>query len=334
MTTVQSHSSADSARVRVQFDGVLFFPVTSFDAEGRVAEDVLFSHVAGGVEHRAGGVFIACGTGEFHSLGPDDYEATVRVGVKATAGRVPVFAGIGGSIGQARQLIEIAERAGVDGFLILPPYLIRGTQDGIARYFEELAAHTSLPVIAYHRGQASLTVPVVERLCAIPNLAGIKDGVGDVALAQQFVAVARQMGRTDIQFFNGLLTAEASQAAYKAIGVPLYSSAAFAMAPDIANSFYRAYREDDLDTQRQLLDGFYTPFIALRDSTPGFAVSLVKAGLRLAGFEVGGVRPPLSDPTEVQLEELAAILAQGRKLVGDGVADSVPRSPTGDGVQS
>lgn len=49
---------------------------------------------------------------------------------------------------------------------------------------------------------------------AVPNLAGIKDGIRDVPLAHQFVAVARRMGRTDIQFFKGLLTAEASQAAY------------------------------------------------------------------------------------------------------------------------
>lgn len=305
-----------SARVpHLTFTGVLFFPVTPFDESGAVAEDVLRAHVANGVEHGAGGVFIACGTGEFHALGLEEYETTVRVGVEAAAGRVPVLAGIGGPIGQARQMIAIAERLGVDGFLLLPPYLVKGPQDGLARYIEDLAANTTLPVIAYHRGQAALTLNVVERLCALPNLAGIKDGVGDVALMQQFVAATRRLGRTDLQFFNGLLTAEASQRSYRAIGVPLYSSAVFAMAPEIANAFYRAYSADDLDEQTRLLDEFYTPLIQLRDTTPGFGVSLIKAGLRVSGVDVGSVRPPLSDPTPEQHETLARLLAHGRAAV-------------------
>lgn len=88
-----------------------------------------------------------------------------------------------------------------------------------------------------------------------------------------------------------------------------------------------------MDPQRQLLDGFYTPLVALRDSTPGFAVSLVKSELRLAGFDVGGVRPPLSDPTEGQLEDLAAILTTGRKLIGDGAADDMVGSSGRHGIR-
>ncbi len=299
------------------FDGVLFFPVTPFDAEEQVDVHLLREHVERGVDRGAGGVFIACGTGEFHTLGAEEYRAVVGAGVAAAAGRVPVLAGVGGPIGQAREQVRAARELGVDGLLLLPPYLVGGPEDGVARYFEDLAGRSELPVIVYHRGQAQLTVAMLERLCALPTLAGVKDGVGDVALAQQLVAAARRCGRADLQFFNGLLTAEASQAAYRAIGIELYSSAAFAMAPDIANAFYRAYRDGDQETQDRLQDGFYTPLTRLRDSTPGFAVSLIKAGLRLSGVEVGGVRPPLSDPTPAQLDQLAEILAAGRALVAD-----------------
>jgi 5-dehydro-4-deoxyglucarate dehydratase len=87
------------------------------------------------------------------------------------------------------------------------------------------------------------------------------------------------------------------------------------MAPDVANAFYRAYREDDLDLQRRLQDAFYTPLTVLRDSTPGYAISLIKAGLRLSGVPVGGVRPPLSDPSPEHLARLEEILAAGRSAV-------------------
>ena len=297
------------------FDGVLFFPVTPFDDNETVNEQVLYSHVANGVAKGAGAVFVACGTGEFHALSLDEYETVVRVGVEATNHHVPVLAGVGGSIGQAREMVAIAERLGVDGFLVLPPYLVQGPQDGVARYVEEIAASTTLPLIAYHRGLGALTLPIVEQLCALPNLAGVKDGVGDIALMQQFVSAARRLGRTDLQFFNGLLTAEASQAAYTAIGVHHYSSSVFAMAPDIAIAFYTAHRAGDLPTQSILLDEFYTPLIGLRNTTPGFGVSLIKAGLNVSGVKVGSVRAPLSDPNSIQVAELSRLLARGRQLV-------------------
>jgi 5-dehydro-4-deoxyglucarate dehydratase len=296
-------------------DGVLFFPVTAFDAAGRLDLDTTRAHVASGVDAGPGGVFAACGTGEFHALALDEFAAVVRASVEATAGRVPVVAGAGGAIGHAIACARAAAEAGADGLLLLPPYLVQGPQAGLVRYVEAVLAETELPVIVYHRGAATLTAATAERLLELPGVAGIKDGVGDIAVAQQIVLAGQRTGRSDLRFFNGLLTAELSQAAYRAIGMPLYSSAVFAMAPDIATAFYRAYRADDAEAQRRLLDGFYRPLVALRDETPGFAVSLIKAGLRLAGVPVGSVRPPLVDPSPDQERRLADILAAGRALI-------------------
>lgn len=306
---------ADARSALRQLSGVLFFPVTPFDESDRIAEEPLADHVAAGVAAGTGGVFIACGTGEFHALNLSEYERTVRVGVTATERRVPVIAGVGGPLGQARVCIDAAQAAGVDGLLVMPPYLVEGPQEGVARYIEAIAAHTGLPLIAYHRGIARFTLATVERLLALPTLAGIKDGVGDVALAQQFVHLARAMGRDDVRFFNGLLTAEASQAAYTAIGVPLYSSAVFAMAPGVALAFHRAHVANDADRQRELLDRFFTPLVRLRDTTPGFGVALIKAGVRLGGIPAGPVRPPLVDPDPVQSRILQDLLQVGQELV-------------------
>ncbi len=68
----------------------------------------------------------------------------------------------------------------------------------------------------------------------------------------------------------------------------------------------------DEERRHALLEGFYAPLVRLRDQTPGFGVSLIKAGLRLAGLPVGPVRPPLVDPSEEQLLELKSILAKPR----------------------
>jgi 5-dehydro-4-deoxyglucarate dehydratase len=88
------------------------------------------------------------------------------------------------------------------------------------------------------------------------------------------------------------------------------------MAPEIATAFRTALESGDVAARTRLLDGFYGPLVRLRDETPGFAVSLIKAGLRLGGRAVGPVRPPLTDPTAEQERRLAELLEAGRALVG------------------
>jgi 5-dehydro-4-deoxyglucarate dehydratase len=295
---------------------VLYFPVTPFDGRGAVDPDVLDAHLATSLGHGPGAVFIACGTGEFHALSLVEYELVVSRGVAASARSVPVVAGTGGPLGHALECARAAERLGADSLLVMPPYLVTGPQQGLVAYVEAIAVATALPLIVYHRGNAQLSVASVEALAANPRVAGFKDGVGDVALAQEFVLAAGRSGRTDLQFFNGLLTAEMSQRAYRAIGVPLYSSAVFAMAPTIATAWFDAYTAGDEARLDALLDGFYSPLVRLRDTTPGYAVALIKAGLELAGVRVGGVRPPLVDPPTEHRERLALILERGRALAG------------------
>ncbi len=299
----------------MDFHGILFFPVTPFTADDDVDHDLLAAHVAAGVEADAGGVFPACGTGEFHALSAAEAAVVTRTAVATVAGRVPVIAGAGGPLGHAVEVARAAADAGADGLLVLPPYLVGGTQEGLAAYVERIAAASDLPVIIYHRGTAQYSVETVRRLAGNPRVVGFKDGTGDIGATQLIVRAVAEEGRDDFAFFNGLLTAELTQGAYRGIGVPLYSSAAFAMAPDIANAYYRAYSTGDEDARLALLDTFYRPLVALRDEAPGFGVSLIKAGLRLAGLAVGPVRAPLVDPTPAQEARLAEIIAAGRALL-------------------
>jgi 5-dehydro-4-deoxyglucarate dehydratase len=306
----------------LRFDGVLFFPVTPFDTHDRIDEDVLEAHIGSGVDQGAGGVFVACGTGEFHALDEEEVLQAARVAVRAVGGRVPVFMGTGGSLAVARRLARLAEGAGVDGLLLLPPYLVGGPPRGLGDWVEAVLSTSRLPVVLYNRGSAVFPPELVARLAGNPRVVGFKDGIGDLATMQRVVNAVTPI-RSDFLFFNGLLTAELSQGAYRGIGVPLYSSAAFAMASTIANAHYRAYIAGDEERRLRILAEFYEPFVALRDETAGFGVSLIKAGLRLRGVPVGSVRPPLVDPSPEQLERLAALLEAGDALARELDADVV-----------
>ncbi|KNC18802.1 5-dehydro-4-deoxyglucarate dehydratase [Arthrobacter sp. RIT-PI-e] len=299
----------------MNFDGVLFFPVTPSTSRDTVDLDALKEHVAARPPCGRGGVSPACGTGEFHALSIEEVRAVVGATVEVVDGAVPVVAGAGGPLGHALAATRAAEEAGADALLVLPPYLVNGPMDGLIAYVEAVAAASSLPVVVYHRANARFSAAAMKHLAANPKVIGFKDGVGDVGLAQEIVSAVGESGREDFLFFNGLLTAELTQGAYRGLGIPLYSSAAFAMAPDVANAYYSAYTTGDEERRSELLREFYGPLVRLRDQTPGFGVSLIKAGLALDGFAYGSVRPPLTDPTEDQLVELKRILEAGRALV-------------------
>ncbi|GAA3215194.1 5-dehydro-4-deoxyglucarate dehydratase [Nonomuraea helvata] len=300
----------------MRLDGVLFFPVTPFDADGDLAEPALARHVAEGVAAGAGGVFTACGTGEFNALDLDEYTRVVAVSVASAAGRLPVFSGAGGPLPAARAIARAAAAQGADGLLLMPPYLVSGPPAGLVRYVREVAASVDLPVVIYQRGTARFSPSAVAELAELPNVVGFKDGLGDFDLLQRIILTVRRSTRKDFTFFNGLPTAELTVPAYRGLGVSLYSSAVFAFAPEIALAFYKAITGGDEVLTQRLLTEFYLPLVELRDLVPGYAVSLVKAGVRMRGLEVGGVRAPLVDPAPEHLECLERIIAKGLEIAG------------------
>ncbi|WP_407077228.1 5-dehydro-4-deoxyglucarate dehydratase [Streptomyces coeruleorubidus] len=292
--------------------GVLSFPLTSFRDDGTLDPDGFRAYVADRLATSPGAVFPACGTGEFFSLDEDEYRQVVTITVEEAAGRVPVVAGAGYGWAQAVRFARIAEDAGADALLVLPHYLVAAPQDGLVAQLEQITARTRLPLIAYQRGQVAFTAESLRRIAALPGVIGLKDGHSDLDRLQRLTLAAPE----DFLFFNGAATAEIQARAYAAVGVPAYSSAVHAFAPEISDAFFTALRDGDHGTVDKLLRGFYVPLVELRDRVPGYAVSLVKAAARLRGHPVGPVRAPLTDPSPADVAALTALLEAGLDLVG------------------
>ena len=240
-----------------------------------------------------------------------------------------MFAGAGGPVRTARRFTDLAMGAGADGVLLLPPYLTEAAGPGLVAYVRQ-ATREDLPVIVYNRANARFDEASAVAVARLPQVIGFKDGAGDLDLMIRIVRAVRttRAGRRgagrgsehSFLFFNGMPTAEVTQRAYRAIGVPLYSSAAFAFAPQVALAYYDALEQDDQATLDALERAFYHPLARLRAKGTGYAVSLIKAGVELAGYPTGGVRPPLTEVTREHREELARILAAGLAALPAAVA--------------
>jgi 5-dehydro-4-deoxyglucarate dehydratase len=281
--------------------GLLSFPVTDFDGQGEFEPKGYRARLEWLMPYGASALFAAGGTGELFSLAPDEYPTVIKTAVETCKGKVPIIAGVGFGTRQAIAYAKEAEKAGAAGLLVLPHYLVEADSEGISRHVAAICRAVKIGVIVYNRGICRLGPDILEKLAGqCPNLIGFKDGIGDLEL---MVSVRRRMGDR-FAYLGGLPTAEFFAAPYKAMGVPVYSSAVFNFVPKMAMEFYQAVSHDDAVTVNRLLDNFFMPYAAIRNKRPGYAVSIIKAGADLVGKSAGGVRTPLID---CNAEERAAL---------------------------
>ena len=286
--------------------GLLSFPVTHFTEAYAFDEAPYREHLDWLLQHKPAGLFAAGGTGEFFSLNLQEFSAVVAAAVQQTNHRVPVVAGCGYGTAIAKQFAQAAESAGADGILLLPPYLVNAEPAGIMAHVEAVCASTSLGVIFYNRDNAIINEVTLERLCErCPNLVGFKDGYGDIELMTRIYA---RMGDR-LTYIGGLPTAETFALPYLEMGVTTYSSAIFNFLPQFAQDFYAAVRRrDHAEVFKQLRD-FVLPYIDIRNRHKGYAVSIVKAGMRAIGRPAGPVRTPLTDLDQNELDALTSLIA-------------------------
>ncbi|WP_406384420.1 5-dehydro-4-deoxyglucarate dehydratase [Streptomyces sp. NBC_00117] len=286
--------------------GLLSFPVTHFTADELSFDESAYrDSITRLAEYEVGGLFVAGGTGEFFSLTGAEVERVVTAAVQSAPEGTPVLAPAGYGTRTAVEYAQAAERAGADGILLFPPYLTEAGQEGLADHVEAVCRATSLGVIVYSRANAVYTAPTLARIAdRCPNLIGYKDGVGDI---DTMTRIYTRLGER-LTYIGGLPTAEMFALPYLELGVTTYSSAIFNFLPEFALEFYAAVRERRHDSVIKLLDDFVLPYTEIRNRRPGYAVSIVKAGMTAVGHGAGAVRPPLTDLTQDELAELAALI--------------------------
>ena len=290
--------------------GLLSFPVTPFNADFSFNEERYRSNIDWLCGHDVAGLFAAGGTGEFFSLTPSEVETVVRAAVSEAKGRLPVIAGAGYGTAIAKEMAVAAERAGAAGILLLPPYLVFSEQAGLMAHVEAVCKATKIGVIVYNRDNAILTDESVARLAErCPNLVGYKDGIGDIELMTR---VQSRLGDR-LTYIGGLPTAETYALPYLEMGVTTYSSAVFNFVPEFATRFYAAVRARDRETVAAELKAFILPLLAIRNRKKGYAVSIIKAGMKVIGRDSGPVRPPLTDLDANELAELTDLVASLQK---------------------
>jgi len=171
-------------------DGALDLP-----AFGRVIDYQL----AGGTQ----ALVVAGSTGEAHMLEHDEFDRLLAYAVERVAGRVPVIAGTG-EAGTAKTiaLTRRAKALGVDAALVVVPYYVRPTQEGLRRHYLDVADHGELPVLMYNvpsRTGSDLLPETVASLREHPAIIGIKEARGD----RERISALAELVSPDFVYLSG-----------------------------------------------------------------------------------------------------------------------------------
>lgn len=285
--------------------------MTPFDAEDRVAPSRLKPIVDRAVN---AGVHILTAngnTGEFYGLTTAEAETMVNAAAEHIAGRAPLLAGVGRSIGDALALTRSSVKAGASALMIHQPPDPFVAPRGVVEYVTRVAdAGQGLPVVLYLRNDG-IGLDAIEQLCKIPGVVGVKWA----SATPMRLAEAIRRADPSVVWVGGL--AETWAPPFYAVGARGFTSGLINVWPERSLAIHAALDAGDYPKARKLIEGM-TAFEDLRaEEGNGTNVTVVKAALQLLGDDCGHVRPPGAWPLT---ERQAAVL--GESLRSWGVAGS------------
>lgn len=295
--------------LRNKLSGVIAFPVTPFKEDLSLDLPGLHQNVNKLLEYPISAIVAAGGTGEIYSLTPAEYLRVIELTALAVEDRVPVIAGVGFGQRVAIEMVQAAEKAGVDGFLVFPPYYPQADDEGLLEYYRSIGTATRLAVIISSGDWARFSPAMVERLTAIPNLVAWKDGRGDIRRLQ---SIMHHVGER-LLWIGG--AGDDLVGAYYSTGIRAFSSSIATVAPALSLKLHELAEAGDGEALAELLETCVIPLYALRSRRRGYEVSAMKAMMDMIGLNGGPVRPPLVNVTPEELDELRTILGHWEKYL-------------------
>ena len=286
------------------FKGSCTAIVTPFNEHGvdyeRLKKNIEFQYENGT------SAIVVCGTtGENATHTPNEHDELVRVTVRTVNGRMKVIAGIGSNNTEsALRAAENAKYSGADAVLMVTPYYNKTTQKGIIEHFSYVADRVDIPMILYNvpsRTGIGISDDTCKALSQHPNINGIKEASGDIALAAK---IHSQCGN-DLYIWSGNDDCTIPLMSLGALGV---ISVASNIVPGTVAKLCALCLDGSYAEATELYAKYASLFSALFIETNPIPV---KAAMKMMGMDSGILRLPL---TEISQESFEALLKAMRDV--------------------
>ncbi len=269
--------------------------VTPFNEKGvnfKKIEELVEYHIA----HKTDAIVVCATTGEAPTLEDDDHKKALLTAVQTAKGRIPIIAGTGSNYtDHAIMMSQYAEEIGCDGVLLVTPYYNKTTQRGLYQHFKAIAESTSLPIILYNipgRTAVNISLETYIALDKFPNIVGVKEATGDVALASRII------NNTELNVYSG----------NDDIIVPIMSVGGKGVISVVANIMPEETHNVCIDYLNGETEKSRKQFLSMLDLIDSLFCEVnpvpIKTAMNILGFDVGGVRLPLFEMEDKNIERL------------------------------
>lgn len=251
--------------------------------------------IAGGTD-----AIIVCGTtGESSTLTHEEHLDVIRHCAETVAGRVPVIAGTGSNCTEtAIYLSTEAEKAGVNGLLLVSPYYNKATQKGLFAHFKAVADSVKIPCLLYNvpsRTGCNILPETILRLCReVENVVGVKEASGNIGQIAHLAAIAD--GCVDI--YSGNDDQIVPIMSLGGLGViSVLANVAPSQTHEICQRFLDGDVKESCRLQLKAMEMYDALFCEVNPIP-------VKKALQLMGMIDGGLRMPLTEMEPANAERL------------------------------
>ena len=281
------------------FTGAGVAIVTPMKPNGEVNYEAFARHIEFQIANHTDAI-IGCGTtGEASTLTHEEHLECIRFCVKQVAGRIPVIAGTGSNCTQtAIYLSQEAEKAGVDGLLLVTPYYNKATQKGLKEHFTMVANSVKVPIILYNipgRTGVNIQPETIVSLCEeVPNIVGVKDATDNLNQFMKLMALAK--GKVDVYSGNDNQIVPLMSMGAKGV-ISVLSNIAPQQTHDICAKYLEGKVTESAQMQLDALDLVSALFCEVNPIP-------VKKALNLMGREAGGLRRPLTEMEDENAKKL------------------------------
>jgi 4-hydroxy-tetrahydrodipicolinate synthase len=286
----------------IDLGAVLTAIVTPFDAEENLNEDAFVALMRHLAASGSDGFVVAGTTGEASTLTDSEQLGLIELAVAERPHGKTIVAGTGTN--DTRHAVLLTERAsalGVDAVLSVTPYYNKPSPAGLVRHYEAIAAASGVPVLLYNIPSRTATNMGPELLAELGQIDGI-EGV-------------KQANAAELQLIDGLALYAGDDGSFARV-LDMGGAGGILVASHIVGNEMRRMvdepeRREEIDAS--LRDVYETLFLT---ASP----TCTKAALNLLGHDVGGLRLPLIEANERELEAVRAMLIRHELLPGEAAA--------------
>ncbi|BAQ60471.1 4-hydroxy-tetrahydrodipicolinate synthase [Geminocystis sp. NIES-3708] len=286
------------------FGRVLTAMVTPFNEDLSVNYSVaekLADHL---VNNGSDGLVICGTTGESPSLEDDEKYELLKVVKNAVGDRAKIVMGTGSnSTSKAIKDTQKASKIGIDGSLQVVPYYNKPPQEGLYQHFSLIAKSCpDLPIMLYNipgrtgkNLEAETTIQLAQNL---DNIVAIKEASADL----EQTAKIKILAPSDFLIYSGEDFLTLPMMTIGGVGVV---SVASHLVGNQMQSMIQAYEAGNNLLAQEIQQKLYNLFNIIFCNTNPIPV---KFALQLQGWDVGGVRLPLSSLPINQCQEVEKVL--------------------------